>query len=76
KLKTLNFILGSRDNIKEIEENEIENLEIVWVRGFNDLSNISKFKNLKTLKIEDEIQLPMVHFDKTLTSLTDLKIIN
>jgi protein phosphatase 1 regulatory subunit 7 len=76
KLKTLNFILGGRDNLNEIEENEIENLEIVWVRGFNDLSCVSNFTKLKTLKIEDEIQLTKIHFDKIFPDLTDLKILN
>ena len=76
KLKTLNFILGGRDNLNEIEENEIENLDIVWVRGFNDLSCISKFPKLKTLKIEDEIQLQKVHFNNIFQDLTDLKILN
>jgi protein phosphatase 1 regulatory subunit 7 len=75
-LKTLNFILGGRENLNEIAENEIENLDIVWVRGFNDLSCISKFPKLKTLKIEDEIQLPKVHFDTVFPDLIDLKIIN
>jgi protein phosphatase 1 regulatory subunit 7 len=36
RLKTLKFILGGRDNINEIEENHIETLEIIRVRGFND----------------------------------------
>lgn len=76
KLKTLNFILGGRDNLNEIEKNEIENLEIVWVRGFNDLSSISNFPKLKTLKIEDEIQLPKIHFENIFPDLTDLKILN
>ncbi len=76
KLKTLKFILGGRENIQEIEENEIENLELVWVRGFNDLSNISNFKNLKTLLVEDNIQLPKIHFDKEFKGLSDLKILN
>jgi protein phosphatase 1 regulatory subunit 7 len=76
KLKTLNLLLGSRDNLNEIEENQIENLDIVWIRGFNDLSRISKFPKLKTLKIEDEIQLSKIHFDRVFPQLTDLKIIN
>jgi protein phosphatase 1 regulatory subunit 7 len=76
KLKTLNFFLGGRDNLNEIEENEIENLEIVWVRGFNDLSCLTKFPKLKTLKIEDEIQLPKIQFDNIFPDMTDLKIIN
>jgi protein phosphatase 1 regulatory subunit 7 len=76
KLRTLRFILGGRENIQEIEENEIENLELVWIRGFNDLGNISMFKKLKTLLIEDNIQLPKIHFDQELKELKDLKILN
>ena len=76
KLKTLKFILGGRENIHEIEENEIQNLEVVWIRGFNDLSNISNFRKLKTLLIEDNIQLPGIHFNKELLYLEDLKILN
>jgi protein phosphatase 1 regulatory subunit 7 len=76
KLKTLKFILGGRENIQEIGENEIENLEIVWVRGFNDISNISEFRKLKTLRIEDNIQLKKVHFERELPCLDDIKILN
>jgi protein phosphatase 1 regulatory subunit 7 len=76
KLKTLNFILGGRENINEIKENNIENLDITWVRGFNDLSNISKFNTLKILHIEDNIQLNKIQFDKEFHSLIDLKILN
>ena len=76
KLKSLRFLLGGRENILEIEENDIENLEIIWVRGFNNISNISKFKKLKTLQIEDQIQLPTIHFDNIFPDLSDLKILN
>ena len=76
KLKKLIFMLGGRDNIHEIQENEIEDLEIVWVRGFNDISNISKFHKLKTLKIEDQIQLPEIKFDAVLSELREVKIGN
>jgi protein phosphatase 1 regulatory subunit 7 len=75
-LKTLKFILGSRDNLDEIEENKIENLEIIWVRGFNDLYCITNFPKLKSLRIEDEIQLPKIHFANIFPDLTNLKIIN
>ena len=75
-LKTLIITLGGRDNIKEIKKNNIENLEIVWVRGFSDISNISNFKKLKTLKIEDNIKLREIVFDKELPKLKKLKILN
>ena len=76
KLKTLKFLLGSRENINEIGENEIENLALSWVRGFNDINNISKFKRIKTLSIEDNIQLSKINFDTELSALTDLEILN
>lgn len=76
QLKTLMFILGGRENILEIEDNDIETLEIVWVRSFNNLSNISNFKKLKNLLIEDNIQLPKIHFGNNLPNLEDLKILN
>lgn len=75
-LKTLKFILGGRENIDEIGENKIETLEIVWVRGFNDINNISNFKKLKTLLIENNIQLTKISFDNELPFLQDLKILN
>ena len=62
KLKTLKFILGGKENLFEIEGSEIEQLEVVRVRGFNDLGNISRFKKLNTLLIEDNIQLLSLQF--------------
>lgn len=75
-LKTLNFILGSRENINEIDENAIEHLEIVWVRGFNDINNIGKFKMLKFLKFEDDIKLGKINFDLEMPYLKTLAISN
>ncbi|HTL82427.1 MAG TPA: hypothetical protein VL651_12025 [Bacteroidia bacterium] len=76
KLKTLKFILGGRADILEITENSIEELEIVWVRGFNNLDNISNFRKLKRLRIEDNIQLQELHFTEEFPQLTDLRILN
>lgn len=75
RLKTLRFILGGRKDILEIGDNEIENLDITWVRGFSDLSNLSNFKKLKTLMIENNIQLSKIHFDIEFQNLIDLKIL-
>lgn len=76
KLKSLHFILGGRENIDEIGENEIETLEIIRVRSFNGIKNISNFKKLKNLVIEDQIQLAELNFDSEIPTLTDLKLIN
>ncbi len=76
QLKTLNIALGGRENILEIKENTIENLNLIWIRGFNDLSNIGQFKKLKMLSIEDNIRLKQIVFDKELINLTYIKVIN
>lgn len=75
-LKTLKFILGGRENIQEIEDNEIEDLDLIWVKGFNDLSNISKFRKLKLLGIEDNIQLKQLDFNNNLPFLQRIHISN
>ncbi len=75
-LRTLKFILGGREDIREIESNEIENLEIIRVRGFKDLGSLSSFRNLRMLLVEDNIQIKKIHFDNTLRQLRDVKILN
>lgn len=74
-LETLSIILGGRTDINEIDENSIENLVIDWVRGFNDLSAIKKFKNLRTLHVENEIQLKEIDFPE-LKLLKDIKVLD
>ncbi|MFF2484620.1 hypothetical protein [Paenibacillus sp. NPDC058071] len=76
KLKHLRILLGGREHIQEIEENEIDDLEICRVRGFNDLSNITNFKALTRLVIEDQIQLQEIRFDRELKLLEELSISN
>ena len=46
------------------------------MRGFNDLSCISNFKNLKNFLIEDNIQLESIKFDIEFPFLESLKILN
>jgi hypothetical protein len=75
-LKTLKFILGGRENIKELHGKGIEELEIIRVRGFNNFENICDFKDLKRLSIEDQIQLEQIKFDKPIKHLREFKLIN
>ncbi|AMR33042.1 hypothetical protein A0256_17255 [Mucilaginibacter sp. PAMC 26640] len=75
-LKTLNIILGGRDNINEIGGNNIENLNLTWIRGLNNLQNINSFHKLKTLLVQDQIRLPKINFDDGLANLTDIKVLN
>jgi protein phosphatase 1 regulatory subunit 7 len=76
KLRKLELLLGSRLNLNEIEKNKIEELDIVWVRGFNDLSCLSKFPKLNKLRVENQIQVAAIQFDMNSSNLSDLKIIN
>ncbi|MFX3631828.1 MAG: hypothetical protein ACE3L7_07075 [Candidatus Pristimantibacillus sp.] len=76
KLKHLRILLGGREHIQEIEENEIDNLEICRVRGFHDLGNITKFRALTSLKIEDQIQLREIGFDQGMEALEEITISN
>ena len=76
KLKTLKFILGGRENIKELHGKGIEELEIVRVRGFNHFENICDFHDLKRLSIEDQIKLEKVDFVSPMNHLSEFKLIN
>lgn len=75
-LKTLNFILGGRASLDEIHNSNIEKLEIVRVKGFSSFNSVCNFSNLKTLLIEDQIQLDNINFLKSMPHLDDLKILN
>jgi protein phosphatase 1 regulatory subunit 7 len=76
KLRTLKFLLGAREGLNEIDKNEIEHLEIVRVRKFHDIGNISKFTKLKKLIIEDLAQLLTIDFQNKLENLESVKISN
>ncbi|GIP36501.1 hypothetical protein [Paenibacillus sp. J2TS4] len=76
KLKHLRILLGGREHIQEIEENEIDDLEICRVRGFHDLTHITNFRALTRLVIEDQIQLHEIGFDREMKALEELSISN
>jgi protein phosphatase 1 regulatory subunit 7 len=76
KVKTLSLMLGGKENINEIDNPNIEELEIIRVRGFNDLGDISRFPNLKKLHIEDQIKLEQINFKTSLPKLKSFKLLN
>jgi protein phosphatase 1 regulatory subunit 7 len=75
-LRSLRFILGGRANLDEIVTYPLERLEIVRVRGLSSLNNLHRFRNLKSLTIEDQIQLKALDFGTDLSNLTNVKLIN
>ncbi|TGK07690.1 hypothetical protein EHO59_06205 [Leptospira semungkisensis] len=76
KLETLHLILGGRSNINEVINASIEHLHIVRVRGFDDFKNIARFPLLRSLLIEDQIQLRSIAFEKEMASLQDVRFSN
>ncbi|MBD8500950.1 hypothetical protein [Paenibacillus arenosi] len=76
KLKHLRILLGGREHIQEIEENEIDHLEICRIRGFHDLSNITRFRALTSLTIEDQAQMREISFDRGMETLEEMTISN
>jgi hypothetical protein len=61
-LDKLTIILGGRENINEVEHASLSELEVVRVRGINDLGRLSRFPNLRRLRVEDQIQLRNISF--------------
>jgi hypothetical protein len=61
-LDKLTIILGGRENIDEIEHASLSELEVLRVKGFNDLGDLSRFPNLRRLHVEDQIQLRSISF--------------
>lgn len=74
-LTDLRIILGGRTSIAEIGGSELINLEVIRVRGLEDLGEIGRFPKLETLLIEDQIKLKRIQFGAN-PLLRDIKILN
>ncbi len=68
-LRSLFIILGGRENINEVAGDEIEELEIIRVRGLCELSYLERFRKLKKLRVEDQIRLESIRFSSTVSDL-------
>lgn len=75
-LRKLRLILGGRDNFDEVQNYAIEDIEIIRVRGFQSFGNLTEFKRLRRLLIEDQIQISALKIEKELPNLNDIKILN
>lgn len=56
-LTRLRFILGGRTSIAHVTAPWLEELEVVRVRGLEDLGDIGRFPQLRRLSVEDQIKL-------------------
>ena len=74
KLKTLKITLGGRENIDEIKHLLLRELEIIRIRGFDDLGDLSRFPHLRRLHIEDQIKILSISLQNP--DLNELKVLN
>ncbi|WEJ99994.1 MAG: hypothetical protein P0Y59_24375 [Candidatus Sphingomonas phytovorans] len=56
-LKSLRVILGGRSSIDEFSHPGLEDLSIVRVRGLQTVGDLRRFPHLRSLEIEDQLQL-------------------
>ena len=56
-LAQLHFILGGRASIAEVAAPLLEELEVVRVRGLEDLGDLGRFPRLRRLSVEDQIKV-------------------
>lgn len=56
-LRSCTLILGGRPNIADFAHEGLEELSVLRVRGFEDLGSLGRFPSLRTLQIEDQLQL-------------------
>lgn len=73
-LEKLTLILGGRDTIDEFSSKTLQTLQILRVRGFQSLGDLSRFPCLRNLRIEDQLQLKSV--DLTGAQLERLSLFN
>lgn len=76
RLRHLTLSLGGRENIREIEHPGLERLDILLVRGFNNLDNLPAFPALRFLRVEDQLALEAIRFRPGNESLEILRISN
>jgi hypothetical protein len=75
-LQRLFFILGGRSDFDELALPMVEDLEICRVKGVTRIPDTSSFERLKRMTISDQIQVKDIHFDKVLSHLDTIKILN
>lgn len=74
-LESLILILGGRDSIEEVVNENLKEIKIIRVRGLERLGDLSRFTNISSLQIEDQIKINDIIFTKELARLSDLKVI-
>lgn len=74
-LRSLRICLGGRSSIADISVPRLTKLEIIRVRGLEDLGDLGRFAMLQELLVEDQIRLGQIDLGRNL-HLRDIKILN
>jgi protein phosphatase 1 regulatory subunit 7 len=61
-LQTLGLLLGGRSSIAEIDMPRLAELDICRVQGLGDLGDLSRFRGLVSLRIDEQARLERVAF--------------
>jgi hypothetical protein len=75
RLRSLQLLLGGRDNLDDAAHPSLSELEIVRVRGFAEV-HPAIFPNLERLQIEDQLQVESIEFGPENAKLASVRIFN
>lgn len=75
-LERLKVILGGRTDLDEIIHPLLKELELVWVRGLASVGDLSRFPALRSLWVEDQLQLQSINLTAAPIRLQRLVLLN
>ncbi|TDQ63666.1 hypothetical protein ATL17_1673 [Maritalea mobilis] len=73
-LKSLLLIIGGRTSIDDVQNETLEELRIIRVRGLDSLGDLARFHALRKLQVEDQLQLKALSLDGV--DLHELTVLN
>ena len=75
-LRTLGMVLGSRASIAEIELSQLAELDISLVKGLVDLGDLSRFRGLSSLRIDQQARLEAIAFSPANAELRSVYLLH
>lgn len=62
-LRSLNLILGGRPSFDEVRHSTLQSLSVIRVRGLSSVGALQRFPNLRSLQVEDQLQIGSIALD-------------